>query len=369
MLNKTVEFLRIADVQPTDEKVRRRTASATALAAKIASKENRGVLLAFLQGIVGGFDAPLFTQESPAVVLLINTIKEQDATLPHDLKEIANELRAIAGIAVGELLTSRSENPPSGEAIVAALSITSALSSRPAASNKQIRWMLDTLFAASDKVVHSAAEDRRYGGTQELQRLSELKKPAAGTDAWEELFPAIRSALAEVSDREATGREEIETLWWMFAAYSEVEQKPLAELSPVAAAFCSGIELSQRALLPPSPSAIAMVKRAVESGRKPATLGSVTLQDATLDWSESMINSLLPTDGRANDTVARYPALLPLSWACHRLRDCKDNPKLGKEFTAATGIPLTYSQPPAGWGAQVFRENILQRVLLSTEES
>src|SRR5438552_3785574 len=138
MLNKTLEFLRIADVQPSDDKVRKRTASATALVAQIATKENRAVLLAFLQGIVAGFDGSLFTQESPAVVLLINTIKEQDATLPHDLKENANELRAVAGIVVGELLTRHPENPPAEEATVAALSITSALSSRPASSNKHI---------------------------------------------------------------------------------------------------------------------------------------------------------------------------------------------------------------------------------------
>lgn len=369
MLNKTLEFLRIADVQPTDEKVRRRTESATALVAQLASEENQNVLLALLQGVVHGFDGTLLTQESPAVVLLIDTIKDKDATLPHDLKENAIELRAVAAIAVGELLTSHPNKLPSEDAILAALSIASALSSRPPAKDKHTRWMLDTLFEASDKVLHSAAEYRRQRGIQALQKLSKMKKPAEGTDAWEVLFPAIKSALVEVSAQEAIDREEIETLWWLFTAYSDVERKPLAELSSLAAAFCSGIELGQRALLPPSPSAVAMVKRAVESGRKASTLGPVSVQDATVDWSESMINSLVPVDEDVADAVSRYPALLPISWACQHLRGCKDNPKLGKEFTATTGIPLNQSQPPTNWGIQVFRERILQRFLSGNEES
>ena len=49
MLNHALEFLRIADVQPSDEKIRKRRESAAELVTAIGSKENRGILLAFLQ--------------------------------------------------------------------------------------------------------------------------------------------------------------------------------------------------------------------------------------------------------------------------------------------------------------------------------
>jgi hypothetical protein len=111
-----------------------------------------------------------------------------------------------------------------------------------------------------------------------------------------------------------------------------------------------------------------MVKRAVESGRKPATFGPVSLQDATADWSEAMVNSLSPAGGRAEGALTSYPALLPISFACQRLRECKDAPKLGKDFTVTTGIPLTFSQSPANWGGQVFREVILQRFVMDNKE-
>jgi hypothetical protein len=112
-----------------------------------------------------------------------------------------------------------------------------------------------------------------------------------------------------------------------------------------------------------------MVARAVESGRKPAELSSISLQDATADWSESMLSGLAPADGSMDDSLSHFPALLPISWTCRRLRECGDNSKLGKETTAATGIPLNQPLPPHEWGAQVFRERILQRVLIRAQES
>jgi hypothetical protein len=154
----------------------------------------------------------------------------------------------------------------------------------------------------------------------------------------------------------------------MFGAYSEIEQKPLAELSPSAAAFCSGIELAKRALLPPTPAAVAMVKRAVETGRKPSTLGALSLPETIGEWSASMLDALSPPDAESDGLLSGHPALLPLSYACLRLRECNDSPKLGKDFAALTGLPLTHAQTPAQWGAQVFRERILQRFAANEED-
>ena len=368
MLNKTLEFLRIADTQPSDEKVRKRGESAQDLLAPL--RDNRDILLGFLQGVVAGFASAPFTQESPAVALIIKTIKEKDATLPHDLKENAVELRAVAAIAVGELLTHQPDGVPTDEGVFAALSIRSALSLRPAATEKHIKWALDTLLNASDEVLQAAARLRRKRGTPALQKLAGMKETAPTTDLWSVVVPSVKSALQEATAQAATDREEIETLWWMFSAYSETEKKPLAGLEPAAAAFCSGIELAQRALLPPSLGAVAMVGRAVESGRKASTLGPVSLQDAAKDWSQAMFDALSPVDGARAEAVSSYPAVLPISWACRRLRENKDGAqKLGKELKAATGITSDISYPPAEWGAQVFRERILQRVLTDTEEN
>jgi len=365
MLNHTLEFLRIADVQPNHEKVGKRQESATELLAHISNRENRATLLDVVQGVVGGFEGAPFSQDAPAVALVIKSIKDRDA-LPQDLTENANELRAVAAIAIGELLIKDSD-APGEESVLAALALDSALSSRSAAANKHIRWMLETLGAASGKVLVTAARRRRNRGNGALTKLEKLKKPAEG-DVWDAVMPVVRAAIREVSAQEIVDREELETLWWMFGGYSEVVQKPLAELAPATAAFCSGVELAQLALLPPSRSALAMVKRSVESpGRKASTLAAISLQDAIGEWSAPMIGALAPSDGESDSLLSGHPALLPLSYACLRLRECKDAPKLGKDFTASTGLPLTHTQTPAQWGGQVFREAVLQRFVASKE--
>jgi hypothetical protein len=367
MLNKTLEFLRIADTQPSDEKVQKRTESAQDAEASL--RDNRALLLDSLQGIVAGFTSTRFTQESEAVVLLIKAIKDHGA-LPHDLKENAVELRAVAAIAVGELLTQHPEGVATNEAVLAALAIRAALSLRPAATEKHIKWMLDTLLDASDDVLQAAARLRRKRGTPALQKLAAIKESTPTTDLWAVVVPSVKSALQEATAQAAIDGEEIETLWWMFSAYSEVGKKPLADLEPVAAAFCSGIELAQRGLLPPSLSAVAMVKRAVESGREAATLAPISLQDSAKHLSDRMLNTLSPVSGSVADAISSYPALLPISWTCRRLRECKNgSQKLGKELKAATGISSSLSCPPAEWGAQVFRERILQRFLTDNEEN
>jgi hypothetical protein len=367
MLNKAFEFLRIADPQPTNEKVGLRTKSATELVTTLAIKENTHLLMALLQGVVAGFNSPVFTQDSPGVTLLIKVIKNHDA-LPEDLKENALELRAVAGMAIGELLE---KSPSSDAAILAALAI-SATSLRPAEKDKHIRWMCEVLLAAAKKGLQLEATTRRQRGTPALEQLNdiELQEESAGAEEqWSIVLPALKSALLEANSQATIDREEIETLWWMFTGFSEIEQKPLAKLSPTASAFCAGIELGRRALVPPSQSAIAMLERVAESGREASTLAPTTLKDAVKDWTLPMLNGLASTDAKCDNAVSQCPALLPLSWACRRLREGGDSPKLGKEFTTATGLPLNEPIPPAEWGAQVFRETILLRVLAGVGRS
>jgi GTPase-associated system helical domain len=368
MLDKAMEFLRITDAQPSDEKVRKRKESAQETLSVV--RTDAALVADLAQGVVSGFGSAPFSQDAASVATLIKSIKDRDTTLPQDLKENAVELRALAGIVLGELLTNHPKITPTDESVLTALCLNSALSLRPTATEKHVRWVLDTLLAAGDAVLLSAGRLRRKRGTAALQKLDALKKTEPPADPWETVIPSFRQAVQEATAQAAIDREELETLWWMFAAYSELQQKPLAKLEPFDAAFCAGIELGERALLPPSLSTIGMIRRAVESERKASTLNAVSLQDATKDCSKPMVNALAPADRRLDDTIARYPALLPLSWACRRLRDCTDgSQKLGKEFTIATGIPVNGSRAPSEWGAQVFREKILQRFLVGPEEN
>ena len=368
MLSKTFEFLRIADVQPSDEKVRKRTQSATDLLNQILSEESRDVVLALVQGVVAGFDKPPFTQDSPVIELLIKAVKDQDAAFPNDLKENATELRAVAAIVIGELLIASIKDGGDDDANLAAGAIKSALSLRPQSSQKHIKWALNELLVAGDQLLNTVALQRRRRGNAALQAAKKMKEttPANATDLWTVVVPNLNAALQEVASQAAIDREELETLWWLFTGYSEVSQKPLSELSPSAAAFCSGIELARRALLPPSVNALAMVKRATETDRKASALAEISLQESVKDWSEVMFKALAPADGSSEETILHYPALLPIAWACKSLRERGGPPKLGKEFQLLRECHRWFSLS-GRWGEQVFRESVLLRMLTDEE--
>ncbi len=370
MLSHTLEFLRIADTQPSDEKIRRRKESAAEIVALIRQTEQHKSLLDLVQGVVNGFQPPVFNQTSPSVELLIKSIQKKDATLPNDLTENALEIRALAGIAVGELLANHADTT---SAILASLSLRSALDSRPTATEKHLKWMLEFLLPAADVVTAAQAKARRRRETPALDKLGALEEPAEGETegAWELLRSSVYDALNEAKGQEKIHHEETEILWWMFAAYTDVAQKHMADIeSPVAAAFCCGLELPQRAILPPPPSARAMIKRAVEPSRKPATLRAISLHDAAAKWvtPEALIPALCPASQQSDEVIASYPAILPVSWVCRQLRESRDVSKLGNEVASHTGIPLNHKHVPSGWGAQVFAEAILQRALKAARE-
>jgi hypothetical protein len=164
MLSKAFEFVRIADINPGDEKVRRRKEAASSLLKQLG--ENRDLMLAILQGVVAGFDAAPLNQDSPAVSAVISAVKEHDAAFPNDLSENAMELRSVAAIAIGELLEqSESSASVRGSAVLAALSLQSALALRAAGTDKHLREMLEILSGAAQKTTISASQQPRPSET------------------------------------------------------------------------------------------------------------------------------------------------------------------------------------------------------------
>jgi hypothetical protein len=366
MLDKAFEFLRICDPQPVDEKVRHRKESASDLAVLLAKNENRDLLLSVLQGVVAGFNSPPLTQDSAAVRAVIKAIKDHDTALPQDLSENAMELRSVAAIAAGELLTqSAALSPANGNALLTALCLRTALSLRSKGTEKHVEAMFDVLKGAGDKLVQDAAHQRRRRSATSLNQLEEFSvdKESEESDApLSEALLLIQAALVEVHNQAATDREELETLWWMFAGYSEVAGTPLSELSPSAAAFCSGVELAERALLPPAPGAMAMVDRAVQTGRKSAAK-AISLEDAIKEWTRPMIEALLTPDAPVDGVPEICPALLPVAWACKQVRNYTEKPRLEESFGIVTGISGKQGFAPAIWGSQIFLEKIVLRAL------
>jgi hypothetical protein len=148
----------------------------------------------------------------------------------------------------------------------------------------------------------------------------------------------------------------------MFQRNSEIAKKVLDAVPAPFAALCAGIELADRALVPPIAANSELVKRAIEAGRRPADLEALAISDVLETWSEDAMRRLAPAEGSIAGFIARYPRLLPVSRACSRRLE------LGKHTKEGTNLTGLSSQKygPAEWGEQVFHERVLQRALVET---
>src|SRR6185437_13437385 len=200
MLSKAYEFVRIADASPSDDKVRRRKEAAAPLLKDFSG--NRDLLLSALQGVVAGFDKAPLRQDSSVVQAVLRAVKGPDTAFPEDLSENAMELRSVAGIAVGELLTQQAQGSGAdGSPVLAALCLRSAFALRGREKNQHLRTMLELLESAAQNLSIRAAHARRERSTassQALQKLVTTEEDEETEHTLEDVLPIIRSAFEEL---------------------------------------------------------------------------------------------------------------------------------------------------------------------------
>jgi hypothetical protein len=238
MLNKALEFLRIADMAPSHEKVAKRSHAAKNIVEAFVTSMDQDLLLPCIQVVVAGFDG--LKQGSSVVEAVYKPIKELDNTLPSDLKDNAMELRAVAAIAVGELLSAHAATPgaPSAKARLAATAFSSAVTGRPAASERYLKLILEALLAASNDLLQLQGKERRSRQTSALKALEDIEEPEGeDVDTWQEVMSVISPVIQEIHHNDDINREELETLWWLLAEYSDIEKSQVP--SPHAGASTS----------------------------------------------------------------------------------------------------------------------------------
>jgi hypothetical protein len=322
-----------------------------------------------LQGVVAGFDKAPLTQDSAVVQAALKAVKGPDTAFPEDLSENAMELRSVAGIAIGELLVQATNPEAKGSAVLTAWCLRSAFALRGAEKNQHLRAMFKVLEGAAQSLSVRAAQSHRQRNTTSSQALQELvttEEEQETEHTVADVLPIVHSAFQELRANTAKDREELEVLWWLFSEYSETADKLLRDLSPAAAAFCAGVELADKSLLPPSPSTIAMVDRAVKAGHG-CSGEKLKLEEAIKGLTKPMMDALLTPGAQVKGNPESYPALIPLSWACQKSSVDGAIAELDKNFTKVTGIDKKREAVPAEWGAQIFREKIVLRLLARKE--
>lgn len=364
MIAQALEFCRLANPQPQHTEIEKRSGAAEALAAKLVGVEARSHLLAAVQGVVSGFDKTPFTQQSPTVKLIVETIKLDDLSLPEDLTENSNSLRAVAAMAIQSILKGK----VSVSSTIVALALRSALSLRKPPTERYLKWVLEALLASAHTLLVAEGEKRRDSTQEKLSELLSLEAPDdEDTDLWGTLLPAVQSAVRELSVRAEIDREEVNMLWWMFTAFSSIAGKPLDQLRPEDVASCVGLELAELSLLPPTPNSTELVKRTIVRTLT-TTTEDISLKSLSGAWSSEMRGQIVGPLFSGGNIADKIPAVLPLSRAVSITNESETKVSLDKAYVQATGFAPTLAVQPDEWGAQIFRETVLKRFLVDQEE-
>jgi len=359
MFNRAFEWCRVVNPMPASGTIEARKAAARDIGTEIDSAGTWDVAFDCAAGVVAGFEA-VYTQTSPIVGKLVSAIRNHDSAFPGDLSENALELRVTAALTLGELLALSEKALPIEEAVVIGAVLQSGLGIRPAPDEKYLRQMIDELRGLAERVREDGARSKRHRASTYQQSLAGMV-PAEGQPTWKTITAGLNSAFANVLERSAMDREEIDVLWWIFAGASATTGELLAKMSPGASILCCGTEMGDRSLLPPGPSAEAMIRRAYEQGRKGKDLAARTIEAVAADWSPSLLTALAP-NAQGRDIGKRYPALFPLSWLCDRLIESHGAPGWLSEFEIKTSISKTHTRSPEDWSGQIFRERIAIRL-------
>src|SRR5262249_59485 len=156
--------------------------------------------------------------------------------------------------------------------------VCAGLLNKPPSGPKHLQTMLGELVGLCAAANDRGAELRRTRSSirESVQGLSETADPAAlGRET-----RSVLTKVAQAADRNAAiDREEVDTLWWAFNAFSRTAGQPFAELSVGDAAIRAGHELANLVLLPPLPSTKLLARRVLATGRDPKTLEQHPLRE------------------------------------------------------------------------------------------
>lgn len=356
MLDRLYEWYQIAHAAPSDETITKRQASVTNLVETLTSEDSYDLLTACTAAAVTGFESG-FAQDSPLVQAAVKAIREHQPAFPQDLSENALELRALCSVTLGEIISKRDDD----DALPCASLLVAALPMQPEANGRHLQRVLDELYAAACTRLENTARTRRRRRGGSVDKLANIDVPADVAAFWGQLQPLLKSCLDELQDDAAADREELEILWWLYAGYSRTAKKPIRDLKPGEAALRCGTELANLVMIPATDSARQMVRRAVEEGRGEAGQSEIPVEGIIQQWTAKMLELLAPNEGSEAWLPDQYPALLPLSWLCRRLRESRNKSACATEFESRTGVSAKHSSSAGDWGVQVFNERVAQR--------
>jgi hypothetical protein len=345
MLSRIKDWYLIVNPQPTDEVIEQRKDAAARLVKQVGAPNVvfSCVELAMLEQP----RAPSATL-SGCMDLVGECIRHGDPTFSTDHQGNALELRVLAAIALGEIISAATALD--SHSLGAAALALAAVSCRTLPPGRHLRRMLEDLVRLAAEALSNAGTQARHKSEPRL--AEKVAVDAAGLET-------LRKGISDLAALRRVDREDVDVLGWIVRRRSRTTQEALDVLAPGARALVVGTELADFVLVPPPPNSTQTLASLVgHADTAPLTIASVVSSLPEHFWT------LLQPIG---DLPKQCPRILALSYL-GTLRPSSGAADWARAFEDQTSFPTDTSALPIAWAKQAFTERIAQRLLADKEE-
>jgi len=377
MLDKLGEWYRIVSPNPRHEDLEMRKKSIEALIRTFKKKTD--LILEATSGIAWRFDTGM-----DVVPVLIEAIRAEDLRFPPALGENELELRIVAALSLGQIMSSPRASKARHLAtafIKPALGIPREVHSQ----NRHLAKMVQALHSLAVDVLDQEADAIRKVSPIHAQQVDiagqfqTMEQAAQNNNALNQpllLWQAVSTTLQETMNSllkqlnafestQKVDREELDVLWWSYSGRSRITGDSFSKMDLGVAVLCAGRELADICLVPPLPNARHLLADVVARGRK-GTSRKIPLGDVVSGWDEQiLVSSVQDNSGDVEGIAKKYPTLLPISWITQRLVESKMTASWTDEFELMTGVKKSESLSAAQWAEQVLWEQVAQKVYVA----
>lgn len=348
MLNRLSDFYRIVHPDPPDALVTQRKEAIVAFMGQFSKPELQYAcadIAAFGLGPSPG------AAQTEAAMAIISAIQGPQPSFSSDIGANPLDVRAFAGIALGEHLgTDR-------DGVTAAL-VISALATRTLPEERYLRELTLALLEAARKSAEAAGNAQRERPELEIAAIQGAN-PAG-------IAESVRSALdkfKEAVERNLEAdREELEILWWVFGGHSTSLGKPFHALDVPQRILASASELAELVIVPPASGSAQFLHATLKEDRP------VTLRHLIEPCTSTLLESVARRRKQTAAFLTDHPALLPLTWLSCRRLDSGMAAGWEAEFEQKTHVSAGDERAASRWATQVFNECVAARLLAGSGE-
>jgi len=341
MLAGLATHARIVSAVPTDAFVEQRKAAITELLAQDLAQDT---LVAFAEFATFGISQPLSKTHAWATQVLYKAIHAHQASFVNDVEATQMDLRLVAAVSLGELLSSQPTNAKSLH-LAALLRATARLRAQP--PEVHLAKLVAQLLELADRTLMLGAQKLRVRRALPIANV-------AGTDA-EAVGADMNNLVRVLKENLLADREELNVLWWVFGARSRTGKRfdtlPLGERVLVTAT-----ELCERMLMPPIRTASHLLRAVV------AELTAISTAQLAVQVSKESLEAFLGDHRDGALLPDAHPTLLPLTWLCTRLLASDLSPGWEPEFEKRTKLDPRATFSADTWALQLMDELVARKL-------